>query len=65
MVAGVAVAIVLSCSGPVHVRALQNDPALATLPALMTVPTCPLSKRTPVSGLSNLFSSSALRTPRL
>ena len=65
MVAGEAVAIVLSRSGPVQVRALQNEPALATLPTLMTVPTSPLSKRTPVSGLSNLFSSSAERTPRL
>src|SRR4051794_35188167 len=59
------VKISLSCSGPVHVRALKNDPALCLLPPLMRTPTGPLSKRTPVSGLSNLLSSSDDRTPSL
>ena len=60
----VRLAILLSCSGPVQVSALQNEPALTLLPALMSTPVGPLSKRTPVSGLSNLFSSSIERTPR-
>ena len=62
---GADVMIGLSCSGPVQVFALQNDPALATFAPLISTPCSPLSKRTPESGLSNLFSSSAERTPRL
>ena len=44
---------------------VQNDPALFLLPPLITTPNSPLSKRTPASGLSNLFSSSEERTPSL
>src|SRR5436305_6624747 len=55
---GVNVSIVLSCSDPVQVRALQYEPALSLLPELMSAPTGPESKRTPVSGLSNLLSNS-------
>src|SRR3954468_4430389 len=59
------VKISLSCSLPVHVRALKKLPALLRLPALMTTPVVPSSKRTPVSGLSNLLSRSDERTPSL
>src|SRR3954453_10674997 len=59
------VKISLSCSFPVHVRALKKLPALLRLPALMTTPVVPPSKRTPVSGLSNLLSSNDERTPSL
>ena len=55
----------MSCSAPVHVFALQNEPALSRFPALVNRPDSPLSNRVPTSGLSYLFSSSALRTPRL
>src|SRR4029077_19278035 len=57
------VSIVLSCSGVVAGRALKNEPALCLFPALMRTPIGPLSKRTPVRGLSNLLSSSDERTP--
>jgi hypothetical protein len=42
----------LSRSGPAHVFALQNEPALARLPTLINTPWAPLC-------------SSADRTPRL
>src|SRR3954454_15607552 len=58
------VKISLSCSGPVQVRALKKEPALCLFPPLISTPVGPLSKRTPVSGLSNLLSSSDERTPR-
>ena len=45
-------------------RALQNEPALSLLAPLMSAPIGPQSKRTPASGLSNLFSSRLDRTPR-
>src|SRR4051812_590321 len=62
---GAPVKISLSCSGVRQVSALQNEPELSLLPALIRAPTSPLSKRTPVSGLSNLLRSSDERTPRL
>ena len=63
LLCGSGVKMVLSASGPVHVRALQYEPALSRLPPLMRTPTGPLSKRTPTSGLSNLLSRSIERTP--
>src|SRR3954453_10421073 len=60
---GLGVKIVLSVNGVVQVRALQYEPALSLLPALISTPDGPLSNLTPDSGLSNLLSRSIDRTP--